>query len=402
MGRMPFSCDRSRTPGAASSPPFLERAPEVVYDTVGVVVVERASSGEEGQRRVFKEKMSKKRIPFLDGLRGWGALSVLLGHTFVGVFPVSDASKTVLSKIPLFNGTFAVWIFFVVSGFSLSMHFCESKDVTKLRRMAVGRYFRLAIPVTIVCLLVYVAFAFGLIPGIDEKLPRFKNFYSMTEPSLIQTVRFSMYRAFFSYDSNESLIPPLWTMAYEIWGSFAIFSVLALIGTLEKRFVLYPFLFLIAYTIHPMYSAFLVGLFFAEAYSLGIFSTHRKMLFLLSASLMMPTLYWTTLLPGQDHKVYLAVSSLFVFCVIANDRLTGFFSNKMSRFLGEISFPLYLIHAPVFAALSLHLYTYFGWSSYSAIAINLFAMLVSLTMARWLVCVDQLGIKASKLIGARL
>ena len=343
--------------------------------------------------------MSKARIPFLDGLRGWGALTVLLGHAFVEVFPVSDASRTTLFKIPIFNGTLAVWIFFVVSGFSLSIHFCENKNMADLRKMFVGRYFRLAIPIVITCLLVYLSFSFGLIPGHDDKLPRFQSFYSMTEPSLFETIRFSVYRVFFSYDSNESLIPPLWTMQYEIWGSFAIFSLLALIGTLKKRFVIYPVVLLIVYKIHPMYSAFLVGLCFAEAYALDIFSTHKPRLHALSTFLMIPTLYSMTLLPGQDHKFYLVTASLFVFCVIANNRMADFFSNRFSRFLGTISFPLYLIHIPVFAVLSLRLYTYMGWTTYSAVAINLLTILVSITLAWCLVYGDRLGIKIAKLLG---
>lgn len=343
--------------------------------------------------------MSKARIPFLDGLRGWGALTVLLGHAFVEVFPVSDASRTVLFTIPIFNGTLAVWIFFVVSGFSLSIRFCENRDMTDLRRMFVGRYFRLAIPVAMTCLLVYLAFSFGLIPGPGDRLPRFQNFYSMTEPSLLQTLRFSLYRVFFGYDSNESLIPPLWTMQYELWGSFAVFSLLALIGALDKRFVMYPILLVIAYKIHPMYSAFLVGLCFAEAYSLDMFSVHKTALRVLSTVLIIPTLYWMTLLPGQDHKLYFVTSSLFVFCVITHDGIADFFSNKLSRFLGKISFPLYLIHIPVFAVMSLRLYAYWGWSTYSAVAINTFTILVSVTMAWCLVCGDQLGIKIAKLLG---
>lgn len=347
-----------------------------------------------------KAEARKKRIYFLDGLRGWSALSVVLGHVFVDVFPVSDTSKTLLFQIPLFNGTFAVWIFFIVSGFSLSVQFCENKDIENLRRMFAGRYFRLAVPITVVCLLVYGAFAVGLVPGADEKLPRFQTFYSMSAPSLMETVRFSLYRVFFSYDSNESLIPPLWTMAYEMWGSYLVFSTLALIGDLRKRFVIYPVLFVIMYEIHPMYSAFLVGLSFAEAYSSGLLEKHGTMLSGLSFFLIIPTLYATTLLPGKAHGVYLVISSLFVFCAITNRQLVELLSNRLSRFLGNISFPLYLIHAPVFAVLTLNLYTYFGWSFHSALVIDAITIIVSMVLARSLVFVDRCGMSASRFIGA--
>ena len=41
------------------------------------------------------------------------------------------------------------------------------------------------------------------------------------------------------------------------------------------------------------------------------------------------------------------MACIFVFSVQCHSGLAGFFRNSLSRFLGEISFPLYLVHFPI-------------------------------------------------------
>src|SRR5205814_10095243 len=66
------------------------------------------------------------RLTFLDGLRGWAAMAVLLFHVFILIFPPSNFAAIMLRKFVLFNGAFAVMLFFVISGFALSTPFVAS------------------------------------------------------------------------------------------------------------------------------------------------------------------------------------------------------------------------------------------------------------------------------------
>lgn len=346
--------------------------------------------------------MEKDRIHFLDGLRGWGALSVLLCHAFVDVFPVDEASMNLLSQTFLFNGTFAVWVFFIVSGFSLSIHFCETREGSSLKRMFVGRYFRLAVPILIVSLLVWAASNLGLIPDVEKRQGRLQEFL-VAVPSIGDAISFSSYGVFFDYKPSQTLVPPLWTMTYEIWGSFLILALLALIGELGKRWVLYAILCYVTYRVHPIYTAFLVGLLLAELHASRLLMKHDTMVNRLSTIVFPGILLLATFLPGKDTNNYpglfLIVSSLFVTCVLLNNSLTGFFSNRVSRWLGTISFPLYLIQAPVFFIVSLNLYNYVERSVPGAIAINLATILIALALAPGLVFADVLGIKTARFIG---
>lgn len=346
--------------------------------------------------------MEKGRIHFLDGLRGWGALSVLLCHAFVDVFPIDEASGNLLSQTFLFNGTFAVWIFFIVSGFSLSIHFCETREGTNLKRMFVGRYFRLAVPILVVSLLVCVASNLGLIPYVEQRQGRLQEFL-IAAPSVGEAINFSLYGVFFDYKPSQTLVPPLWTMVYEMWGSFLILGLLAMIGELDKRFVLYAILCYVTYNIHPIYTAFLVGLLLAELQASRLLLKHEAMVNRVSTVLFSGILILAIFLPGRDTNNYpgffLTVSTAFVTCVLLNKGLTGFFSNTVSRFLGTISFPLYLIQAPVFFLVTLNLYNSFERSMQAAIAINLATIMIALALARGLVSTDVLGITTARSIG---
>src|SRR6202022_3314040 len=61
-----------------------------------------------------------RRLRFLDGLRGWGAVVVLLFHVFSEGLPIDATIGDRLKYFIPFNGMMAVFVFFVVSGFSLS------------------------------------------------------------------------------------------------------------------------------------------------------------------------------------------------------------------------------------------------------------------------------------------
>src|SRR5262249_62075265 len=82
------------------------------------------------------------RFGFLDGLRGWAAVVVLFHHIFVDGLPANSfmADRLFWAKIFFMNGTSAVCLFFVISGFSLSIGYLQSGDERGLARMAAGRF----------------------------------------------------------------------------------------------------------------------------------------------------------------------------------------------------------------------------------------------------------------------
>ena len=93
------------------------------------------------------------KLKFLDGVRGLAALIVVIHHYILAFFPAMFfgnskinhfAGEHEYSTSPLqlfYNGSFAVCIFFVLSGFVLSIKYLQTQDNKLLGEYALKRYF---------------------------------------------------------------------------------------------------------------------------------------------------------------------------------------------------------------------------------------------------------------------
>src|SRR5690242_3075015 len=165
-----------------------------------------------------------KRLQFLDGMRGWAAVVVLLYHVFIDGLPANDlmANKILWANVFFINGNFAVCLFFVISGFSLSIGYLRTGDERSLARMAAGRYLRLALPIFAICAITSVLLVSNIIPPAAER-PSHLNLFGTFTPTIKGLLEFSLVNAFVSHSSAENYNPPLWTMFYEFLGSFMVF-----------------------------------------------------------------------------------------------------------------------------------------------------------------------------------
>jgi len=155
------------------------------------------------------------RLHFLDGLRGWAAVVVLLYHVFCDGLPVSSFPSSVARLFLPFNAMYAVFVFFLVSGFALATPYLVSGDPRTLIKIGAGRYLRLAIPIFGVSLLVHVANAAGMIASPEARMPPFGQVFAI-DPTWFYLLRFSLVDVFFAYSAAGSYAGPLWTMSIEL------------------------------------------------------------------------------------------------------------------------------------------------------------------------------------------
>jgi len=113
------------------------------------------------------------RLAYLDGLRGWMALVVVLTHLLASwlFFPpqMKAIGATWLHDLirwtpigPMLDGFQAVYIFFFISGLAISYPILRSqKPFRTIWRMAVYRYPRLTLPILGSCLLAFALLATG-------------------------------------------------------------------------------------------------------------------------------------------------------------------------------------------------------------------------------------------------
>ena len=290
------------------------------------------------------------RFRFLDGLRGWAAIVVLLHHIFVDGLPANAvmADRALWAKVFFLNGTLAVSVFFVISGFSLSVRYLETGDGAALGRIAAGRYLRLTLPIFAVCAITYVLLVCGLIPPAAERPAPLDQFLAFS-PSIAQLLNFSLWKVFVAYSGAETYDPPLWTMTYEFFGSFMVFAIAAALRPSKLRTVMLCVLFAALAAFQSYFALFAAGILIADLFPLvGPAKAANRV----GAMLCLAGLLLITLPNSWFPAVYIGgatgLTAGAVFCA----PVRRFFETRLSRFLGWISFPLYLVQAAVIYALA--------------------------------------------------
>ena len=349
------------------------------------------------------------RLEFLDGLRGWGALMVFLYHLIVQL--LSNTAPSYKSKYLAFllDGDFAVFIFFVLSGFVLSIKFVISPGKYSLTQAVIARYFRLMLPIIITSFVAYMlmlAHAMYNVPAsVPANAPQWLGVYFNFEPTLAFFLQFNLYYVFFNFNPGANFNPVLWTIAYEFTGSMLVYLIIGFFRTDKNKTYLAPIAFIILFNLfnNPIIACFAMGYLFAELYV--AYSQRLENMpwvsWLATALLAVPVICSTFYRTG--HHFYIALlASLLVLCVTFSKPFKQFFSNKESRLLGKISFPLYLIHLPLICSFSSYLFLYLPSHGYGnqATANIIVATTVPLgLLIAWVFYpIETFSVKASKRI----
>ena len=338
--------------------------------------------------------MSRSASPrhlHLDGLRGLAALLVVIDHPLVGfdmALLTGAAGDSVnswdiaVSGAPFFlamSGNLSVDIFFLLSGYVLCQAFYRS-DLGLLAQL-VKRYVRLALPIAIACLISYALFRAGLMRNQQladiTKSSWLAGQFTQT-PSLIAALREGVYQALLygvpggiSYDSS------LWTMPIEFYGSLGLILVFWLSrfapdGDAGRRRVLLVGLPVLAVLFYSSYlGLFALGAFLSLAGGLPrLGSRIAPVVFVVGLflgtlpasptrwAIFEPIVRLTPPLPvfmPFGHSVasfwHAAGALLILFAADSWTPFRRFLTSPPLQFLGHVSFPLYLIHIPIFMSL---------------------------------------------------
>lgn len=320
------------------------------------------------------------KISHLEGLRGLAALVVVIAHYlqfyYLDSFFTNPNSELelVLSKTPLnliYNANLSVCIFFVLSGYVLSMRFFKEQKFDILQSGAGRRYFRLAIPVFFSVIISYLLL-------ITNSYESFTNLtgdlrYDNMSKNFIDMIKITFFDVFFNYSNTYNTV--LWTMTYELFGSFLVFAFLALFGTMKKRYLVYILLFTIF--IDSYYLSFIVGMALSD-----IHHSNKKDRFKLLSNKLFTTIvlifglylgsypYFETkntiyqilnfnFLTLNYSVFYHIIGALLIIVSIFNSMIiTNFLTLSILKYLGKISFSLYLIHFPILATFSFKIFQY--------------------------------------------
>jgi peptidoglycan/LPS O-acetylase OafA/YrhL len=218
----------------------------------------------------------------LEALRGIAAIVVLAGHFSLAFVPsfnglqISDGSFSLFGTpfFAIFNGTAAVVVFFILSGFVLTYGVFLSGDIGRAFLSCLKRWPRLAAAVMIANAISGTVMAFGLYSNEQAALlthsPWLGVFFNWRSAGYHEIVQAIIEGATTFFSGEWQYNSPLWTMYFEFWGSMlslgcAILCIKIFHPRVQVFFLLVIWLFVTAYS--PYLGTFIIGAIIAMNYS---------------------------------------------------------------------------------------------------------------------------------------
>ncbi|MEK4196131.1 acyltransferase [Paenibacillus sp. FSL L8-0323] len=327
------------------------------------------------------------KLKYVDGFRGLAAVVVVLNHFFLAFYPALingdknqvhtiNSLELIIAKSPLnllYNGDFAICVFFILSGYVLSYKYSVTGNIKVLTESAVKRYIRLLVPVFASVIFSYIFIRYSLYFNQEAGnlslstwwLATFWNF----DVSFFDVVKNAFFGVFFKSDSKYN--PALWTMTYELYGSFLVFGFAALFGKLKKRYLLYIIAVVLLYKTY--YLGFILGLILSDLNVSGYINNYfiRKSLF--KVSFLVVGLYFASYPSAAtvENSMYIYIESsdpftimtyhtfgafLIMLVLLNSVKLQKMLSLKPFEFIGRISFSMYLLHLILIGSLSSYIF----------------------------------------------
>jgi peptidoglycan/LPS O-acetylase OafA/YrhL len=326
-----------------------------------------------------------------DGLRGVAALNVAITH-FIAAFLPTMLHKNYPSQFPanpapgaafdiltaplatiLYNGHFAVLIFFALSGYVLTLpYYSADQGRSALQKRLWGRYLRLNLPIAAAILLSFIVYRLGLYSNVQAAAVsgsvNWMNTFYPAGISASAALRDAVYGSIGF--GNGTLVPPLWTLKIEFIGSL---YVLAFYLVKPHARTLAPMLaaFLLLYAVHGEESIYYYVIFLGATLGRAALGMRAK-LALLAAGLyfgcfqfesaayqFLPALQFHGVQIWEKKNFYNALGALCLTAAVVQGFGRRFFEHGIVQFLARISFSLYLLHFMVLCSLASWFYLRF-------------------------------------------
>lgn len=304
------------------------------------------------------DRATNPSLRALEALRGYASVIVVFHHFALGFLPAFKAQMS--EGLPaytlgwLLNGTGAVYVFFLLSGFVLTLKYFESGGAKALISAAIKRLPRLWPPAAYGVLLGYLALRFQLnyngeaaiLTGSDW-LAKFAYTDQTHDISLLRAVKesitlFLRYRTL-QFNSN------LWTMVVEFYGSLlALFAAFALAGLFHPRVLAHKRQCLIKAGL--MLAVIAVNLIIPRGYGwtftvgAGLAYAYSHRYFLPKPLAICMGVLGLILVGSPVAGQSMLGAALIVLCVTTPSATPGILLGRIGQLCGRWSFPLYISH----------------------------------------------------------
>ena len=342
-------------------------------------------------------------------MRGLAALSVTLTHFIAAFLPwmlyynygplFPNTEQTSLLRwivsspflTVLYNGHFPVLIFFVLSGYVLTMPYFESQNsYLLLKRRLIGRYLRLNLPIMAAIALAWLLYKIGLMntelaAQTSGSINWLASFYP-ANMNATDAVREAVFDSILF--GNSKFIPPLWTLRVEFIGSIYIL-LFYIFKPAQHTWIPIIVVSFFLHLAHADQSIYYLAI-FAGSKLHRVRLTYRSQVVCFTAGVYLGAYqHFRSMygfLPGPElwdtKTFYNTIGAIAVCAAILSGFAQRLLGLPIVQFFGKISFSIYLLHFLVLCSLSTAFYTNFPQSPFY-IAAGLFLYLVVCVLTAW-------------------
>lgn len=286
-------------------------------------------------------------------------------------------------SIVVFNGPFAVMIFFVLSGFVLAQS--SSKADWSLPARLAARYLRLTIPMTLSLVFAWILLWSFPTSRLEIQQIAPNLWLSLVNvgaslPAFHHALEEGFYRVYLNGFSPLNNV--VWTMQFELIGSVGIYVFYRYCPPQHR--LIGAQILLVLSPLAPFFMGFPAGAMLRELWVRGNLPESK---WCWRALIVAVVLFVIGYVPGLRiaQDLFNACSAgLLVMSVLALAPLQKWLSMGPPRFLGRISFALYLVHVPLIVTLGAWSYLHFPGSPFLKLAIALGEVLVGAILLAWL------------------
>ena len=387
-----------------------------------------------------RQAPTERQMASLDGIRGIAALIVIFSHAVFWYYPAAHLGLRTQGRptdgIDVFNspftfffrGGFSVSLFFVLSGIVLTYSILKHENVINAAlNAAKRRYIRIGIPVAVSIMICYLLIKIGVY-GENQILPTpFLSTKYLFNPSILEALQDSLFGALILGHSKYNYT--LWTIQIELLGSFIIYALLIALGkhTVSLRLVCISIAFSVPlYSNTPMaiyLSMFMIGTFIATFETPNL---NKVSACALGSILVITGLYLAGFNPGSQAYTLLTTkiiawarsigarpswyivvpyigATMITIGVMTISEHVQIMNLRVFKWLGKLSFSVYLLHSFALAIVCPIAINTFGVSIISLaatiIATTIITLIASIYFHRY---VDYPSIKLASIFSKKI
>ncbi len=306
-----------------------------------------------------------ERLVYLDAVRGIAALAVLWGHAYLA-FGIQYFKPIMHTPLHLFFDAYAaVTIFFVLSGYVLSVRYLDQRKIGAFNIWAfyIKRYCRIVLPFIAILVLSYIArtWLYQPYPENDPGLSRWALRLWSDQKVDLPAIEYLKSALMILPDTKFPLIPQAWTLRIEMGMSLALPFMILIACRSSWWLVLFTVIFIQLLGVYVFAAHFTLGILLAKHQD-SIIEHLQKNALLSLTTLVLGIMLLTYRLPPDAIAIDLSPRSLrfvtgigallLLAWIMSSARTQAVLSIAPLRFLGRISYSLYLVHLIILLTLS--------------------------------------------------